>query len=166
MPRSKLQQHNAPVSRLIEEIAHLRDLDSDGLRKRWRSVFRKQPADHLHPNLMMAVLAYRIQADTFGDLDAMTVQLLRKIGSGHAEVEPVREAYAHQRTALRPGTILAREWNGRLQHVTVTHHGFVWEGKNFRSLSAIAHAITGTKWNGHRFFGLRDKILPKLQKRS
>ena len=58
---------------------------------------------------------------------------------------------------LRPGTMLAREWNGRMQRVAVLADGFAWNGKTYPSLSKIAFAITGTRWNGPRFFGLRDK---------
>jgi Protein of unknown function (DUF2924) len=58
---------------------------------------------------------------------------------------------------VRPGTILAREWNGRMQRVTVLAEGFAWNGKSYPSLSKIAFAITGTHWNGPKFFGLRDK---------
>ena len=58
---------------------------------------------------------------------------------------------------LRPGTILAREWNGRMHRVTVLADGFAWNGKTYHSLSKIAFAITGTRWNGPKFFGMRDK---------
>jgi Protein of unknown function (DUF2924) len=58
---------------------------------------------------------------------------------------------------LRPGTTLGREWNGQMQRVSVLSDGFVWNGKTYRSLSQVAFAITGTRWNGPRFFGLRDK---------
>ena len=63
-----------------------------------------------------------------------------------------------QRTAvLRPGTILAREWNGQMQRVAVRADGFAWNGNTYPSLSKVAFAVTGTRWNGPKFFGLRDK---------
>jgi hypothetical protein len=65
---------------------------------------------------------------------------------------------------VRPGTMLAREWNGRMQRVAVLADGFAWNGKTYPSLSKIAQAITGTRWNGPRFFGLRDK--PSKEVRS
>ena len=58
---------------------------------------------------------------------------------------------------MRPGTILVREWNGRMQRVTALAEGFAWSGKTYPSLSKIASSITGTRWNGPKFFGLRDK---------
>ncbi len=64
---------------------------------------------------------------------------------------------ARRRSELKPGTILVREWNGRPERVRVIDEGFAWNGKTYDSLSSIAFAITGTKWNGPRFFGLRDK---------
>jgi hypothetical protein len=60
-------------------------------------------------------------------------------------------------TSLRPGTMLGREWNGKVQRVAVLVDGFAWEGKSYPSLSKVAFAITGTRWNGPKFFGLRDK---------
>jgi hypothetical protein len=62
-----------------------------------------------------------------------------------------------RRRVLSPGTILIREWNGQTHKVMVVDRGFAWEDTTYDSLSKIAHAITGSKWNGPRFFGLRDK---------
>jgi Protein of unknown function (DUF2924) len=58
---------------------------------------------------------------------------------------------------IQPGTVLAREWKGRVQRVAVLAHGFAWNGGTYPSLSKVAFVITGTRWNGPRFFGLRDK---------
>ena len=65
--------------------------------------------------------------------------------------------FDQKRTELRPGTVLVREWDRRLQRVMVLADGFAWSGQTYDSLSKVAFAITGTKWNGPRFFGLRDK---------
>jgi hypothetical protein len=64
---------------------------------------------------------------------------------------------ARRQVDVRPGTVLGREWNGQMQRATVLENGFAWKGKTYPSLSKIALAITGTRWNGPRFFGLRDK---------
>lgn len=154
------RQHRGDVragSKVFKEIARLGDLDLAGLQKRWRSLFRRDAPQHLDRRFLLAIVAYRIQANVFGDLDSVTVQFLKQIGTGNAPIEAVRSAYDLQTLALRPGTILTREWNGHAQRVTVKTEGYVWQGKSFDSLSAVAFAITGTKWNGHRFFGLRDK---------
>ena len=144
---------------LEDEIAHLRDLDRKGLRARWKGVFRQQPPLHLPRHLLFAVLAYRLQADALGDLASDTVRLLKQIGSNGSTVDTVRLAseFAHRRINLKPGTILTRAWNGQCHRVMVVDAGFAWNGKTYDSLSRIAFAITGSKWNGPRFFGLRDK---------
>jgi hypothetical protein len=67
------------------------------------------------------------------------------------------------RTELRPGILLTREWNGHLQRIMVLADGFSWNGKTYRSLSKVAFAITGARWNGPRFFGLRDR--PSMEAR-
>lgn len=148
---------------LNDEIAHLRDLDLKGLRTRWKGVFQSSPPEHLPRHLLIGMLAYRTQAQAYGDLDAATVRLLKQIGSGGAQVDAVGLTAEHEqrRASLKRGTILMREWNGLPQRVMVVDAGFAWNGKTYDSLSKIAFAITGTKWNGPRFFGLRDKPAAK-----
>jgi len=148
---------------LAEEFAHLRELDLKGLRSRWRSVTGREAAPHLPRHLLFAMIAYRIQADVMGDLDAETVRHLRKIGLARSSVEAIALAEASDRCRreLLSGTVLKREWNGQQHRVTVVDNGFCWEGRSYDSLSKIARAITGTKWNGPRFFGLRDKAQPR-----
>ena len=105
-----------------------------------------------------------MQADELGDLEPDTVRLLKQIGSGGATVDTVRltSEFDRRRTELKLGTILVREWNGRPHRVMVVEEGFAWNGKTYESLSRIAFAITGTKWNGPRFFGLRDKMAAEV----
>ena len=141
---------------LAAEIAQLRELDISTLRARWRVVFRKDAPSHLPRHLLMRVLAYRLQADRLGDLDAESQRLLNT--STSPEQVSVRLTEARRRQIrLRPGTVLAREWKGQMQHVAVVADGFAWNGTTYSSLSRIACVITGTRWNGPRFFGLRDK---------
>jgi hypothetical protein len=138
------------------EIARLRDLDVGALRARWHTVFRLQPPPHLPRHLLFRVLAYRLQADQLGDLDGESQRLLDR--SGCPEDAGQRAVDLGRRTAdVRPGTMLGREWNGRMQRVAVLAEGFAWNGKTYPSLSKVAFAITGTRWNGPKFFGLRDK---------
>ena len=163
MPRVKIGPALPDRKTLDVEIARLRDLDVGGLRARWHTVFGRRPSPHLPRHLLFRVLAYRLQADRFGDLDAESQRLLDGAGSpedaGKRAVDPGRLT-----TDVRPGTILAREWNGRMQRVAVLAEGFAWNGKTYPSLSKIAFAITGTRWNGPKFFGLRDK--PSKEARS
>src|SRR5467141_1749546 len=142
-----------------DEISHLRGLDLKGLRARWRSVLQGPPPDHLPRHLLFAIIAYRIQADRFGDLDHETRQLLDRTGakeSGTAMSERL-VSFDQKRTELTPGTVLVREWDRQSQRVMVMSDGFAWNGQTYDSLSKVAFAITGTKWNGPRFVGLRDK---------
>jgi Protein of unknown function (DUF2924) len=163
MPRVKIGPAQPDRKTIDVEIARLRDLDVGALRARWHTVFGRLPSPNLPRHLLFRVLAYRLQADCFGDLDAESRRLLDDTGSpedaGKRAVDPSRPT-----SDVRPGTILAREWNGRLQRVTVLADGFAWNGKTYPSLSKVAFAITGTRWNGPRFFGLRDK--PSQEARS
>ena len=142
-----------------DEIAHLRGLDSRGLRARWQSVFQRPTPAHLTRHLLFAIIAYRIQADRFGDLDHETKQVLDRTAA--KETGPAMSArlasFDQKRTELTPGTVLVREWDRQSQRVMVMADGFAWNGQTYDSLSKVAFAITGTKWNGPRFFGLRDK---------
>ena len=92
------------------------------------------------------MLAWRLQAEVLGGLDSETRRLLGRRG-------PVRM----EGLELGAGAILRREWQGRVVEVLVERDGFCWEGKTYRSLSAAATAIAGTRWNGPRFFGLRQQ---------
>jgi hypothetical protein len=139
---------------LAADIAQLRELDVGTLRARWRVVFRKDAPRHLPRHLLMRVLAYRVQADRLGDLDAEAQRLLDR----SPEQISARVIEARRRKiTLRPGTVLTREWKGRMQRVAVLADGFAWNGTTYPSLSRIACAITGTRWSGPKFFGLRDK---------
>ena len=140
---------------LAAEIAQLRELDASALRARWRVVFRKDAPPHLPRHLLMRVLAYRLQADRLGDLDAESQRLL-DTSTSPEQVARMTEARRRQ-IRLRPGTVLAREWKGQMQRVSVMPDGFAWNGTTYSSLSRIACVITGTRWNGPKFFGLRDK---------
>jgi hypothetical protein len=144
---------------LEHEIAHLRGLDLKGLRSRWHSVFRRPAPAHLTRHLLFAIIAYRVQADRFGDLAHETRQVLdRTVEKEAGPVTSIRLAdFDQKRTRLSPGTVLVREWDQRSQRVMVLADGFAWNGQTYDSLSKVAFAITGTKWNGPRFFGLREK---------
>jgi hypothetical protein len=139
-----------------DEIAHLRGLDLKGLRSRWLSVFQKPPPDQLPRHLLFAIIAYRIQADRLGDLDRPTKQVLERTDRG-TTMSARLISFDQKRTELTPGTVLVREWDRHSQRVMVMPDGFAWNGQTYDSLSKVAFAITGTKWNGPRFFGLRDK---------
>jgi hypothetical protein len=140
------------------EITHLHDLDLDGLRRRWRTEFGRKALRHVPAHLMRRILAHRCQARVLGDLSRSTVQFLERL----ARSEPTDAKAAAiavsvpSRNRLKPGTVLVREHEGTHHHVMVTDSGFVWNGTTYPSLTKIAFAITKTRWNGPRFFGLRE----------
>lgn len=158
---SRVAVGRAPTDQkaLNVEIARLRDLDTKELRARWRTVFRREAPPHLARHLLFRVLAYRLQADALGDLNDECQRLLDRAkldgGTGNRTAVVVMPA-----TTVAQGTILCREWAGRMHRVAVLADGFAWNGKIYPSLSKVAGAITGTRWNGPRFFGLRDKHRP------
>jgi hypothetical protein len=154
------------ASSLHEAIDLLARLDLGELRSRWRRELRSAPPAHLNRSLLLRVLAYRMQARAYGDLDRESVRYLDRIAMEHARRRS-REARPRRTTTivppvpaqrgLKPGVILGREFGGQMHMVTVLADGFSWDGKSYKSLSEIARAITGTRWSGPRFFGLRER---------
>jgi hypothetical protein len=142
---------------LLSIVANVEGLDLSGLRRQWRAHLGGEEPAHLSRWLLMKVLAYRLQSDAFGDLDKSIRRILRS-GKEDGVGAPFdrREPQTREGLGLRAGTLLVREWNGRLERVMILEEGFAWNGQTFGSLSQIAKAITGTNWNGHRFFGLRQ----------
>jgi Protein of unknown function (DUF2924) len=156
MPRVKIGPVLKDRKTLDVEIARLRDLDVGELRIRWQNVFRQRPPPHLPRHILFRVLAYRLQTDRLGDLDGESLRILDQSRSPEASGQ--RAVDLSRRTVtLRPGTLLDREWAGRMHRVAVRADGFAWSGKTYPSLSKVAFAITGTRWNGPKFFGLRNK---------
>jgi hypothetical protein len=160
MQKQRRDGRGSTKTSVEDEIVHLRGLDLKGLRSRWQSVFQRPAPAHLTRHLLFAVTAYRLQADRFGDLDRVTLQVLdRTIAKEAGLAMSARLAsFDQKQTKLTPGTVLVREWDRRSQRVMVMTDGFAWNGQTYDSLSKVAFAITGTKWNGPRFFGLRDKV--------
>jgi hypothetical protein len=101
------------------------------------------------------IIAYRLQADAFGDLPDTVRRALEGFDVQNSVPNgQTRGSGLPYRRRIKPGSILVREWNGHPQRVTALEEGFAWEGKTYRSLSMVARAITGGHWNGPRFFGL------------
>lgn len=129
--------------RVQEEVEALSRLDLDELRDTWRTRYGAAPRLR-SVDLLRLMLAWRIQAEEGGGLSPAIYRQLARTG-------PVRA----EGLELGPGSILRREWQGRTVEVHVEENGFRWDGQRYRSLSAVATAIAGTRWNGPRFFGLR-----------
>ncbi len=138
------------------KVEYLEQLSRAELRILWEREFAEKPPPSLGRDILALGIAYARQERRYGGLakpgarepDRLSARVLRD-GATDAP-QPATPPLP------RTGTILVREWHGTTHHVTVTNDGFLWNGKPHRSLSTIARAITGTKWNGPRFFGLRD----------
>jgi DUF2924 family protein len=163
MPRVGIGPAEPDRNILAVEIARLRDLDVVALRNRWHTLFGRQARLHLPRHLLFRVLVYRLQADQLGDLDNESRRLLDSSGSPEKAGQRAADLQRRRTTELKPGTVLGREWKGHMHRVAVLADGFAWNGKTYPSLSNIAFAITGTRWNGPRFFGLRDKNSMKVR---
>lgn len=137
--------------KLDEQLAALGTMSSAQLRDEWRGVFR-EPAPAMSPDLLARGIAYRLQERRYGGLPASTKRELKRMVR---ELEKNGSVGAAPEVQLKPGTRLARDWGGRTHHVLVMEDGFIFKDRQFRSLTQIAHAITGTNWSGPRFFGLR-----------
>ena len=145
---------------LDASVARLSGLNTDQLRLQWRNHLGGVAPAHLPRWLLLRVLAYRIQAAAFGDLDRA---ILRRLHEHREEAFESRDARpfatrgptTREGVGLKSGALLVREWNGRLERVMILDDGCAWNGCVYRSLSQVARAITGTNWNGHRFFGLK-----------
>jgi hypothetical protein len=154
-------------------IASLGDCDVEQLRLQWRNHLGGAAPAHLPRWLLLRLLACRLQVAALGDLDKATLRTLRLPkgeGVGASDCRPfeTRGPTTRDGVGLKPGSLLVREWNGRPERVMVLEKGFAWNGATYRSLSQIAKAMTGTSWNGHRFFGLRpgkgQGTIPKNKK--
>jgi hypothetical protein len=156
MSRVKVGPALPDRSTVDAEIARLRELGVEDLRNRWRTAFGRRAHPHLPRHLLLRILAYRLQAELFGELDSESQRWLDRLAFPEGTGQPAVEL-APRTAELRPGTILAREWNGQMHRVAALAGGFAWNGKNYASLTKVAFAITGTRWNGPRFFGLRDR---------
>jgi hypothetical protein len=144
-----MPQQRTDLADIDGEIDRIRSLDVNTLRADWQATFGRLPPDTLTKDLIGRMVAYRIQERSFGGLDRQCRKLLDQVARGEkAELSLNRR--------LKPGAVLVREYQGELHTVTVVPDGFVWREVTYPSLSSIARAITGTAWNGHRFFGLRE----------
>jgi hypothetical protein len=128
------------------EIERVRSLGLDALRSLWRTTLRSSPPPAFTKDLMARFLCWHIQEPALGGLDPRTAELLDGFTRGERPAAERR---------LKPGTVLVREYQGERETVTVIPGGYVWRETTYASLSTIARAITGTAWNGPRFFGLR-----------
>ncbi len=137
-------------------LAALKTTSTPQLKQQWRDLFDSEPPP-FNRRYLESRLAYRIQELVYGGLKPETIKRLERLGEeldGGDRVKSRRRADHSDKPIT--GTRLLREWQGVEHVVTVTADGFEWQGRPYKSLSAIARAITGTRWNGWVFFGLKS----------
>ncbi len=132
------------------DIAALSEMSRDALLDLWHQFHDRDPPRNASRQFLRYYIAYCIQEMEHGGIESGTRQKLHQLAIGGENAGSA----ARSRTGIRPGTRLIRTWQGRAYEATVTEDGFVFEGKRYRSLSTVARAITGTRWNGWRFFGV------------
>jgi hypothetical protein len=143
MPRPSFEREG-----IESEIDRVRSLGFDSLRTLWRTTFRSSPPPAFSKAILARFLCWHIQEQAFGGLDPNIAKHLGSFARGD-------RSRADRPRRLKPGTVLLREYHGERHTVTVVAKGYVWHEATYASLSIIARAITGTVWNGPRFFGLR-----------
>ncbi len=132
---------------LDAELARISSLTIDQLRGEWRECIGLDLPPALTKDLLARALSHRLQEKVLGGISPLQRRALDALAKG--------DQAPRQRVKL--GSVLVREHEGKLHEVSVVHDGFSWQGKTYASLSTIARMVTGTKWNGPRFFGLRDR---------
>jgi hypothetical protein len=144
-----------PVDAIVEaELDRLAAMPITGLRIRYAELFRNDPPKAFGPDLLRRSIAHRIQEKAYGGLSRPVQRLLDQMIKAYA-AKPGGRIVLPRR--IKPGSVLVRPWKGKSHRVTVLVDGFAYDGKTFGNLSEIAVLITGTRWNGPRFFGLRTK---------
>jgi hypothetical protein len=134
------------------ELDRLRSMPIVELRALWHAKFKCDPPKAFGPDLLRRSLAYKIQENAYGGLDPVTARLLNRLVAQHTKT-PGKIVLPRR---LKPGIILVREWKHHSHRVTVLPEGYAYDGETYDSLSKIARLITGSRWNGPRFFGLRS----------
>lgn len=132
---------------MSEQLVRIEQAGEEHLRERWKDMFGKEAPATMDSGMIARAIAYRLQAQVYGDV--RLGQALVRQGQSEAEAEADARAYASVK--------LIRSWGGELHEVEAAGDRFLYRGESWRSLSAIAHHITGTKYNGLTFFGVSDR---------
>ena len=140
---------------VLARVAALKTLPIPQLKAQWRDLFESEPPPY-NRRFLEHRLAYRIQELAYGGLKPSTLKRLRELGEQLDGGNPANRRRHHQDRPLA-GTRLIREWQGVEHCVTVRDDGYEYQGRPYKSLSAVARGITGTRWNGWLFFGLKNR---------
>ena len=154
-PKSLLgQPRDAMKVDLEQQLSQLPNLSRPALHEQWHALFGSQPHPKLRREILIPILAYRLQEKALGGLKPSTARRLRAVAE---EIGGGKKIASNRSSGPRPGTRMVRQWQGKLHEVIVLESGFTYDGKKYKSLSEIARAITGTRWSGPAFFGLKKQ---------
>jgi Protein of unknown function (DUF2924) len=135
------------------EITRLLTLEAPALRERWAAIFGDDPSPTLGRALLLRAIAYRLQEKTLAGVKPSTQRVLDRIVDNRSKDAP--QYIPHRRASA--GTVLIREWRGVSHRVTVLDHEVVYRDRRYKSLSEVARVITGSRWSGPLFFGLKGR---------
>ena len=136
----------------LRDVERIQVMGHTELRDFWRKRFGEDPPTTGSRELLRWEIAWRLQTKAYGDLSSRTRRRLRDLVDAEDRTTPPPPIQK-----LRPGTSLVRKWKGKNHNVQVTASGFVHDGTEYKTLSAVARAITGTQWSGPAFFGLKKR---------
>jgi len=140
--------------KLGAEVAQLEALGLNELRARWRQLYETAPPPRFSRDLLRRAIAYRMQELVLGGLKPATRRLLQRVADEARARKPIKLAPMRK---LEPGAILVREWNGNKHRVVILESGVRLRDQRYRSLSEVARVITGNRWSGPLFFGLKGR---------
>ena len=138
---------------LHTELSSLQQKSLEALRAQWTKLFKLEPGPWISRDVLIRGLAWKLQEAMFGGVSKAMARRMAQLSTeliDHGAIKPA------QTNAFKPGTRLVREWQGRVHEVVITEGGFIWSGNTYGSLSHVARLITGTRWSGPRFFGLKE----------
>lgn len=134
-------------------------MNRDALCRQWQESFRKPAPAGVRKEILIRILAYRIQEQAYGGLSAQSRRRLDEVAAAMSTGDP--KAAVSKMVSTKPGTQLIRSWKGKTHTVIIEEAGYQYEGRRYRSLSEIARHITGTQWSGPLFFGLKSRKAKK-----
>jgi hypothetical protein len=139
--------------KLAQELKDLETRGDDELKNRWRSLYGTKPPQKIHRSLLIAAVAHRMQENALGALKSSVRRHLIQAANNPATARP---AFNYPSQRPRAGTVLVRDWGGVTHQAQVLEDGILFRSKRFKSLSEVARVITGSRWSGPLFFGLKS----------
>lgn len=140
---------------LEREIAALPSMNLAKLQAKWKHKLRGNPPSHVRKQLLVSLLAYKLQEQVYGGLKPDIKCQLEKLAAAYRRDPNSKAQRLTPKQNIKPGTRLLRQWNGKTHQVMAIERGFEYKGGHYKSLSVIARLITGTRWSGPAFFGLK-----------